>query len=202
MTLEPCWCGDKVWEKGRFLSSYDYISVAPGWWPSQVLLHGTIVSPLGDTKRLAGVRMSFLQLGWDSGKAFCPQACVFVMESSLGIFHNDYSLPVYAKATRASFLALLCENLVGFLEFKSHGRLRKPKPPQVSQSLASPHSTCSFSSKLPFKCPCQIMAPAAAALGKCCDTGFAHLPTICGGSLTCHLCSLLGPRKVINLKCF
>lgn len=166
-----------------------------------MLLHGKIFSPLGDPKRLAGVRMPFLQLGWGSGKVFCPQACVFVMENSLGIFHNDYSLPVYAKATRASFLALPCENLVGFLEFKSHGRPIKLKPPQVSQSPASPYSTCSISSKLPFKYPCQIMAPAAASLGKCCDSGFAHLSKICGGSLTCNLCSLLGPRKFINLKC-
>lgn len=70
------------------------------------------------------------------------------MENSLEIFHNDYSSPLHAKATRGSFLYLHCENPVGLLDFKAQGGPIKPKPPQVSQSHASLYRASFISIKL------------------------------------------------------
>ena len=54
-------------------------------------------------------------------KVFSPQAYVFVMDNSLGIFHHDYSSPFSAKATRG-FSWIFTMRQVGFQELKAHWR--------------------------------------------------------------------------------
>lgn len=61
------------------------------------------------------------------------------MEYAMDMFHSDYFPHTSARAGKWSFLNLRCENVVEFLEIKTHENVQFPgvSPFQVTPPLAS-----------------------------------------------------------------